>query len=74
MKKEAQMKAFASESEFDRAYEKFLADLPQASGLIRHKHARMESCFQAYLDAFQGGGRRVCGHPVCPAQRLPQQR
>ena len=29
---------------------------------------------QAYLDAYQGGGGRVCGHPVRPAQRLPQQR
>lgn len=53
MKKEAQMKAFASESEFDGAYEKFLANLPQASGVIRNRHARMESCFQAYLDALE---------------------
>ena len=53
MEKEAQMKAFESESKFDKAYEKFLADLPQAGGVIRNRHARMEDSFRSYLDAFE---------------------
>ena len=51
--KEAQMKAFTNESEFDQAYEKFLADLPQAGNAIRNRHAMMENCFRDYLDAFE---------------------
>ena len=53
MEKEAQMKAFASESEFDDAYERFLEGLPQESGVIRHRHEKMEASFLAYLDAFE---------------------
>ena len=53
MEKGAQMKAFESESKFDKAYEKFLADLPQAGGVIRNRHARMEDSFRSYLDAFE---------------------
>ena len=53
MEKEAQMKAFTSESEFDDAYERFLADLPQAGEEITGGHERMESSFLAYLDAFE---------------------
>nr|WP_300816144.1 hypothetical protein [uncultured Acetatifactor sp.] len=53
VEKEARMKAFASESEFDKAYERFLADLPQASGVIRHRHEKMEASFRDYLDAFE---------------------
>nr|WP_296440751.1 hypothetical protein [uncultured Acetatifactor sp.] len=47
------MKAFTNESEFDQAYEKFLADLPQAGNAIRNRHAMMENCFRDYLDAFE---------------------
>ena len=53
MEKEVQMKAFASESDFDEAYEKFLADLPQAGIAVRSRHERMERNFTAYLDAFE---------------------
>ena len=53
VEKEARMKAFASESEFDKAYERFLADLPQAGGVIRRRHEKMEASFRAYLDAFE---------------------
>ena len=53
VEKEARMKAFASESEFDKAYERFLADLPQASGVIRRRYEKMEASFRAYLDAFE---------------------
>lgn len=53
VEKEAWMKAFASESEFDKAYERFLADLPQASGVIRRRHKKMEASFRDYLDAFE---------------------
>lgn len=53
MEKEVQMKAFASESDFDEAYEKFLADLPQAGIAVRSRHERMEASFRKYLDAFE---------------------
>ena len=53
MEKEVQMKAFANESEFDEAYERFLADLPQAGIAVRSRHERMERNFTAYLDAFE---------------------
>ena len=53
MEKEAQMKAFASESEFDDAYERFLASLPQAGKRITDSHEKMEACFLDYLDAFE---------------------
>ena len=53
MEKEVQMKACASDSDVDEAYEKFLADLPQAGSAVRSRHERMERNFTAYLDAFE---------------------
>ena len=53
MEKKARMKAFASEPEFEEAYVKFLAGLPQAAEEITGGHERMESSFMAYLDAFE---------------------
>lgn len=46
-------KAFLSEDEFEEAYERFLADLPQAGRRIADCHERMESSFRDYLDAFE---------------------
>lgn len=46
-------KAFLSEDEFEGAYERFLADLPQAGRRIADCHERMESSFRDYLDAFE---------------------
>ena len=46
-------KAFLNEDEFEGAYERFLADLPQAGRRITDSHDRMESSFRDYLDAFE---------------------
>ncbi len=46
-------KAFTNEAEFEEKYERFLGDLPQAGEEIRDGHARMESSFRDYLDAFE---------------------
>lgn len=54
MEKEVQMKAFANESEFDKAYEDFLAGCLQKAGReVVDSHAKMERSFQSYLDAFE---------------------
>ncbi len=54
MKKEMRKQgAFRSEAEFEDAYERFLANLPQAGDAITGSHARMESSFRDYLDAFE---------------------
>lgn len=58
MKQEADMpratpRAFASEAELEAAYERFLADLPQAGRAVTDSHDRMEECFRDYLDAFE---------------------
>ena len=54
MEKEGQMKAFANESEFDKAYEDFLAGCLQKAGReVVDSHAKMERSFQSYLDAFE---------------------
>ncbi len=54
MKKEMRKQgAFRSDAEFEDAYERFLANLPQAGDTIMGSHARMESSFRDYLDAFE---------------------
>ena len=46
-------KAFLNEDEFEGAYERFLANLPQAGRAVTDSHDRMEECFRDYLDAFE---------------------
>lgn len=53
MKKEDVPRAFSNEAEFDEAYERFLADLPQAGEAIKSSHEEMEASFRDYLDAFE---------------------
>ena len=54
MKKESDIPmAFRNEEEFEEAYVKFLASLPQAGKRITDSHEKMEACFLDYLDAFE---------------------
>ena len=53
MKKIDNSKAFASEAEVEEAYVRFLGNLEDAGDIIRDRHARMESSFSDYLDAFE---------------------
>mgnify|MGYP001027886048 CR=1 FL=1 len=47
------VKVFANETEFNDAYERFVASLPRADDEIIENHERMETCFRDYLDAFE---------------------
>jgi hypothetical protein len=47
------VKVFTNETEFNDAYERFLASLPRADDKIIENHERMETCFRDYLDAFE---------------------
>ncbi len=51
--KENRSRAFASEAELEKAYVRFLGNLEDAGDMIRDRHARMESSFSDYLDAFE---------------------